>query len=169
VVKKSTSTFSGSARYGIDDKTRVFINTEYREKLAPEARKTFYVIPGVDTCLIAIPLNEWDEVLARLPAMDLDDLDFIRYRRWLLGNAIECPLDAQGRIRIAQHLINYAKLDKEVLVRGAGDWIELWNPELYEQYEQESTFDPQAAHARLLSGKRQRSLRSDAETALVIE
>ncbi len=164
-VKNTTTTFIGSARYGIDEKTRIFISTEYREKLSPEARKTFFVIPGVDTCLIAIPLNEWDKVLARLPYLDLAPLDLIRYQRWLLGNAVECPLDAQGRIRISQYLMEYAKLEKEVLVRGAGDWIELWNPEIYEKYEKEMGFDPQAAHAKLLAGKSFNSETSNAETA----
>lgn len=51
-------------------------------------------------------------------------------------------MDKQGRINIASPLLNYAKLEKECVVIGVSNRIELWSKEIWEQYveEQEDSF-----------------------------
>lgn len=58
------------------------------------------------------------------------------------SGATECELDKQGRINIASPLLNYAKLEKECVVIGVSNRIELWSKEIWEQYveEQEDSF-----------------------------
>lgn len=58
------------------------------------------------------------------------------------SGATECELDKQGRINIASPLLSYAKLEKECVVIGVSNRIELWSREIWEQYveEQEDSF-----------------------------
>ena len=50
----------------------------------------------------------------------------------LLGPAVPVELDRQGRILIPAPLREYAGLDGTVVVVGSGEWLEIWNPELFE-------------------------------------
>jgi len=43
-------------------------------------------------------------------------------------------LDAQGRVAIPQRLLEHAKIQKDVLVNGVLDHIEIWDPKVFEQY-----------------------------------
>ena len=54
-----------------------------------------------------------------------------RARIWA-SNSAEVEIDRQGRMPIPAHLRTFAKLDSEVLVHGAIDRIELWNPAEWE-------------------------------------
>jgi len=51
-----------------------------------------------------------------------------------MEHTITAPLDAQGRITIPQHLSQHAGIEKDVLFVGAGEVIEMWDPETYRQY-----------------------------------
>ena len=52
----------------------------------------------------------------------------------LLVDSRDETLDTQGRVAIPPRLIAHARLEKEVLVNGLLDHIEIWNPEVFEQY-----------------------------------
>ncbi|HSR18381.1 MAG TPA: division/cell wall cluster transcriptional repressor MraZ, partial [Ignavibacteriaceae bacterium] len=58
--------------------------------------------------------------------------------RMFLQLATEGSLDSQSRILIPQNLLDYAKIEKEVLILGALKKIEVWNPKLYEEYLKQS-------------------------------
>lgn len=63
-------------------------------------------------------------------------------RTAVISGATECELDKQGRVNIASSLLNYAKLEKECVVIGVSNRIELWSKVIWEQYteEQEDSF-----------------------------
>lgn len=65
-----------------------------------------------------------------LSVMDADTRKFIRL---ILGHAQEAELDKQGRIVIPQTLLTYANIDKDVVIIGMLNWIELWNPGLFDE------------------------------------
>jgi MraZ protein len=50
-----------------------------------------------------------------------------------MGSATEVYLDAKNRLLIPKPLSQYARLDRELLIVGMTTFIEIWNPELYEQ------------------------------------
>jgi MraZ protein len=47
-------------------------------------------------------------------------------------------MDGQSRILIPNALIDYAKIDKDVLILGALKKIEVWNPKVYDDYLRQS-------------------------------
>ena len=51
-----------------------------------------------------------------------------------MRHTIEATLDNQGRIMLAPHLAELAGIEGEVTFVGAGEVIEMWNPERYEKY-----------------------------------
>lgn len=90
---------------------------------------------GIGPCLFLYPLGEWEKVVARLERQKARiDPGQRRHYLQLMRHTIEATLDNQGRITLAPHLAELAGIESEVTFVGAGEVIEMWNPERYEQY-----------------------------------
>ena len=56
------------------------------------------------------------------------------FSRWFFSSAREAEVDPQGRIKIPQELSDHAGLDKDIVLIGVSDRIELWAKEKWEEY-----------------------------------
>ena len=127
------ATFRGSYQHSIDHKGRVSIPARFRRALGGE-NDTVVVLRGLDACVWLYPLEEFQRFEERLRARPLGDEASRRFQRMLLVDSRDEPLDAQGRVAIPPRLIAHAKLEKDVLVIGLLDHMEIWNPDLFEEY-----------------------------------
>lgn len=126
--------FRGQFSYSIDSKGRISIPAKLRKQISPKANDTFIITQGTATCIDLYPLDQWqliEEKLLKLNPFHPEDAKFIRM---ISQYASEDNLDSQSRILIPQILIDYAKIEKEVLILGALKKIEVWNPKIYKEY-----------------------------------
>lgn len=145
--------FKGQHRYTIDNKGRINIPVRFRKVLSPEAQDTFVITRGLEKCLFVYPLDEWKKIEDRLRNLNTNKKDERKFKRLMLSDASdELPMDRQGRIPIPPNLIKYANLDKEAIIIGVLDRIEIWNPEAYAEYmaEAEKDFEEVAENIMLL-------------------
>lgn len=139
--------FRGQFTYSIDGKGRISIPAKLRKHISPEANDSFVMTQGAAQCIDVYPLDQWhqfEEKLLKLNPFNPNEAKFIRM---ILQYASEVDLDAQSRILIPQSLIDYAKIEKEVLILGALKKIEIWNPKIYKEYlnQSEETYEQIAA------------------------
>ena len=129
----------------MDDKNRLFVPAKLREELGSE----FYVTLGFNgghKCLTAYTTADWQtlsENYNRLPLAQRSgptSLIFI--------NAIECAPDKQFRFTLSQNLMNYAGIEKDVIVVGRAGQAEIWDAAEYEAFELE-TLTPEKLLASL--------------------
>lgn len=116
----------GRFEHNIDAKGRIFVPAKLREKLGD----SFIAAAVIDHCISLYSMDEWDKL-----QQGLADMPFTKARklqRYLSSNAADVQVDSQGRILLPKHLLNYAMLEKEALVIGAGNRAEIWNPANYE-------------------------------------
>lgn len=130
------SFFKGREIYSVDAKGRLNIPAKMRKSLSPEANDTFIVTRGPDDepCIYAYPLDEWrtfEENLKDLNHYNEQDRFFVRA---LLYWADEVTLDGQFRIMLPKPLLEFANIEKSALILGAMEHIEIWNPEIFENY-----------------------------------
>ncbi|CUT00738.1 division/cell wall cluster transcriptional repressor MraZ [Candidatus Kryptobacter tengchongensis] len=128
------SSFKGSYIYAVDEKGRVSIPARMRKYLSLEANETFVITRGTETCLFLFPLDEWEKLEKRLKELNTFNPQHRLLVRILLMWAVEVTLDNQSRIMIPKNLLEFAKIDKEALIIGALDRIEIWNPEVFNEY-----------------------------------
>ena len=128
------SDFLGQYTYSIDEKGRVSFPAKFRRAVNPEAEDTFVITSGFDHCLFVYPLDEWERKSATLREQPITDSETRKWRRVLAANASETTCDKQGRIKIPQNLIEWARLEKEALITGALDRVEIWNPDIFTRY-----------------------------------
>lgn len=124
----------GEYHHNADAKGRLIVPAKFRSLLGD----IFILTRGLDQCLFGYPLSEWKVIEEKLKALPLTKKDARAFTRFFFSGAAECELDKQGRIQIASPLIQYAKLEKECVVLGVSNRIEIWNKSLWEDYFSES-------------------------------
>lgn len=117
----------GRYQHNIDAKGRIFVPAKLREKLGD----SFIAAAVMDHCVSLYSMEEWDKLQQGLAEMPMTKAR--KLQRYLSANASDVQVDAQGRILLPKHLLEYAGLEKEALVVGAGNRAEIWNPAGYEE------------------------------------
>lgn len=118
--------FRGRHEYTIDPKGRVNIPSSFRTLLQETGQESL-VITNWDHCVYGYSLAGWREVegkLARLPSIDPDINDFLRY---FVGGSVEVVPDKQGRILVPPSLRAYAGLEKDIVIIGMLKRFEIWS------------------------------------------
>ena len=126
--------FMGEYQHSLDSKGRLIIPAKFREELGENAVMT----RGLDNCLFLFPQSEWMVLEEKLKTLPLTKATARQFVRFLFSGATECDLDKQGRITIPQSLRDYAKVDKEVVVYGVSNRIDIWSRDRWELLMQEA-------------------------------
>lgn len=139
--------FRGQYFYSIDAKGRLSIPAKLRRQVSPESNDSFVITRGTASCIDIFPLDYWLKFEDKLQTLNNFDPKTARFTRMILQHATEDTLDSQSRILIPQPLLKYAQIEKDVMVLGVLKKIELWNPEIYEEYlgQSEETYEDIAA------------------------
>ena len=124
--------FTGEYVHSLDPKRRLTIPSEWREMVG-EPRQ-FYVLPGVESrCLSLYRVPDFMRKLNRLRQHSIADPQARQMARILGSRSAFLHWDSAGRIRIKDDLLEYAGLEHKVVLLGALDRIELWNPENWDE------------------------------------
>ena len=115
--------FMGEYNHTVDEKGRLIIPSKFREELGNE----FVITKGLDDCLFIYNNTEWKALEDKLRALPLTNKNARTFARFMLGGAATVELDKQGRILIPQVLRTFASLDKEIVLVGIANRIEIWN------------------------------------------
>ncbi|MCX7590971.1 MAG: hypothetical protein N2255_05015 [Kiritimatiellae bacterium] len=120
--------FVSTYRHYLDNKRRITIPSPWRAQIG--SPKSLYIIPDVhQKCLCAFPASEMLQRLERIRQYSIADKKARHFARVLASKSDLISWDSQGRIRIKDELLDLARLVDEVVLVGAFDRFELWNPE----------------------------------------
>ncbi|MBZ0179903.1 MAG: division/cell wall cluster transcriptional repressor MraZ [Melioribacteraceae bacterium] len=127
--------FIGNFKYSIDSKGRISIPAKLRKYVNPESNDSFVLTRGTEKNIDIYPMDLWKVVVAdKLAKLNTFDPKESRFVRMLLQEASEDKLDSQSRLMVPKSLIEYASIEKDVFILGAMNKIEVWNPEVYDDY-----------------------------------
>jgi MraZ protein len=130
--------FIGSFKYSVDAKGRISIPAKFKKVMKPEAKDTFVMTRSTVQCIDVYPYNYWEEkIKPRIDALDDFDIDEAAFKRFLFELATDQELDKQSRLFLPKSLLEFAGIDKEVLILGQNNKIEFWNPEIFETQKRE--------------------------------
>lgn len=130
--------FLGEYDVPVDEKGRIFLPAEIRRKLPPQAEDTLVVVRGLDGCLTAYPQHSWAEIALKMTRLPQTDPKVRVYIRGMLSQAAEVKLDRQGRANLPRKLLERVGIGDRMVVIGALDKIEFWNPEAWSQFMQQA-------------------------------
>lgn len=114
----------GEYEHTIDDKHRLTLPAKFRQAFADGV----ILARELEGCVSAYRREDWARsVESRLAKVDPLGAAGRRVRRFFFGGAAETELDRQGRVIVPAHLIEHAKLGREVVVVGIHDHLEIWD------------------------------------------
>ena len=126
--------FLGEYTHSIDTKGRVAIPAKFRDKLTAGA----IITRGLDQCLFIFTSAEWEALAQKLIALPLAQANSRAFVRLMMAGAANVDIDAQGRILVPEYLRSYAHLQKEAVLTGLYNRIEIWDRESWERYKQKT-------------------------------
>lgn len=131
--KVGDNMFMGEYNYTIDDKGRITIPSKFRDQLGHD----FIVTRGLDKCLFVYSKTEWENVISKYRELP-NTKDARNFMRFFLSGATQNEFDKQGRINIANSLIKYANLNKECVIIGVNERLEIWDKESWDNFIQDN-------------------------------
>ena len=120
--------FLGRYDYAMDDRGRVPLPPRYRDLFAHGAMLN----QGPDPCLRLFTQETFDvqaQLYTSTPAIEHEGR---MTRLAFFANSFSVELDKQGRILVPAPLRTYARLEGNVIISGAGEWLGIWNPANFE-------------------------------------
>ena len=128
--------FRGTFDYTLDAKNRLTVPSKLRAAFSEGA----FLVKAADRCISLYPSSTYsslvDTALSRLNPLSDERRDANRYFR---ANAQAVELDSAGRVMIATRQLEHAGIDRDVVVIGAGDCLELWDPSAWTAYDSDLT------------------------------
>jgi MraZ protein len=120
--------FFGEHYHSLDEKGRVILPAKFRDALGDG----FFITKSMDACLEGYTKQDWMSFVEKTMSMSGDTQQVRSYQRRRIGSAVECEVSRQGRVSIPQNLREYAGLNKEIVIVGIANKLEIWAKDRYE-------------------------------------
>lgn len=125
----------GEYHHNIDEKNRLVIPTVFREELGSD----FIITKGIDKCLYVYSKDKWEQLVSKLDTLTFTKKVTRTFTRFFYAGAMFASFDKSGRINITSPLVTYAGLDKECVIIGVNDHLEIWDRESFNAFINESS------------------------------
>jgi MraZ protein len=130
--------FFGTYTPRLDDKGRLFLPAKFRDELS----EGLVVTRGQERCLYVWSMEEFSKLTERLRETSVTNKSARDYVRMFFAGASDETPDKQGRITVPPMLRGYASLERDCIVIGAMNRIEIWDAASWQTYsdQQEQAF-----------------------------
>jgi MraZ protein len=117
--------FLGEYRHSIDQKGRLTLPARYRQLLENGG----YITQGLDRNLMVWQKESFEKLATQISGKSITDPSVREFSRMFFGDAERIEWDGSGRILLPQFLRERQTLDGEVVIKGSGNYFEIWQPE----------------------------------------
>ncbi len=128
--------FTSEYECKLDAKGRLVLPARIKAQLPePEGGVQELVIRrGFEQCLIIYPMVEFKKVFSKISGLNEFNEEYRKLQRNFLSGVVTIELDSNGRFLIPKNMLTYAQVDKDAMLVGTGNKVEIWNPSIYEKH-----------------------------------
>lgn len=126
--------FTSEYECKLDAKGRLVLPAKIKANLPEASANELVLRHGFEPSLIVYPMPEYKKIHNKIAALSEFDPEQRKLKRNFFRTVAQVELDSNGRFLIPRAMLAYAKLEKEAIVVGVGNVIEIWNPALYDDY-----------------------------------
>ena len=114
----------GEFEHTIDDKNRLTLPAKFRQALSGG----LVITRGMEGCLSCYPKADWERLVeSRLAGLNPLSREGRLMHRYFFAGAAEAEPDKQGRVMLPAPLAKHAGIEREVVVAGLNDHLEIWD------------------------------------------
>ncbi len=123
--------FRGTFDYSLDAKNRLTVPARFRAALS----EGVVLAKGLESCVALWTPSGYDAYTeSSLASFHPLSPEAQKLKRFFAANSLDTELDAAGRVGLPAFLLEHAGLEKEVVVTGSGDALEIWNRSTWAGY-----------------------------------
>ena len=126
--------FTGEYECKLDAKGRLVLPSKIKARLPESAGNQVVVMQGMEPCLVIYSTLEYKKIYSRIASLNEFNPEFRQLQRNFFRRVAEIELDSAGRLLLPKSMIKYAGLEKEMILVGMGNRVEIWNTSQYEKY-----------------------------------
>ena len=131
--------FQGTSALTLDGKGRMTVPARHRDALSALSGQQLTLTQHPVGCLLVFPRPAWESLRTQLLGLPMEADG---WRRFFLGSAVDVEVDSAARVLVTPELRMAAGLDKDVLLLGMGQRLELWDATRYAAHQAQVTAGP---------------------------
>lgn len=126
--------FTSEYESKLDAKGRLVLPSRIKAQLPEEGGSELVIRRGFEQCLILYPLVEFKKVFSKISGLNEFNEEYRKLQRNFFSGTATVEMDNNGRFLIPKNMLGYAQLEKDVILVGMGNKVEIWNPAIYEKH-----------------------------------
>lgn len=129
--------FCGDSRHTVDAKNRVFLPKRFQQDLEfdRDGNRIAVLTRGLDGCLFLFTEQGLDNALERMDTQAFAEADHRKLQRLFFSYTSRVTLDASGRLLLPEKLRKLAAIEREVVMIGVRERVEIWSASRWDAYE----------------------------------
>jgi len=134
--------FMGEYNHTVDTKGRLIVPSKFRESLGEE----FVITKGLDGCLFVYSSDEWKVIETKFREVSQFSKEARKFASFFFAGAAACEVDKQGRVLLPANLREFAGIEKEVVLAGVLNHIEIWSKDRWQETSEYDDVEEIAEH-----------------------
>ena len=126
--------FTSEFESKLDTKGRLVLPARIKAQLPSGEGEELVIRRGFEPCLILYPMVEFKKVFSKISGLSEFNEEYRKLQRNFFSGTATVELDANGRFVIPRNMLSYAQLEKDLILIGMGNKVEVWNPSIYEKH-----------------------------------
>ena len=126
--------FTSEYECKLDAKGRLVLPAKIKANLPEVSSHELVLRKGFEPNLIVYPMLEYKKIHSKISSLSEFNAEQRRLKRNFFRSIATVELDGAGRFLIPKNMLAHASLEKEAIVVGVGSTIEIWNPDVYDEY-----------------------------------
>lgn len=126
--------FTSEYECKLDSKGRLVLPARIKAQLPEGGGEELVIRRGFEQCLIVYPMVEFKKVFSKISGLNEFNEEYRKLQRNFLSGVVTVELDGNGRFLVPKNMLTYAQIDKDAILVGTGNKVEMWNPTIYEKH-----------------------------------
>ena len=125
--------FTSEYESKLDVKGRLVLPSRIKAQLPEVGSNELVIRRGFEQCLVIYPMVEFKKVFSKISGLSEFNEEYRKLQRNFFSGTATVELDNNGRFVVPKNMLTYANIDKDVILVGMGNKVEVWNPSIYEK------------------------------------
>ena len=125
--------FFGEYECKLDEKGRLKLPSAILNQLGENNSREFVANRGFERCLYLFPKDIWTVKLNEVQGLNEYLPEVRQFKRYFYRGATEFTPDKADRILLPKILLDYAGIDKTLIITAVGEYLEVWNADAYRE------------------------------------
>jgi MraZ protein len=146
--------FLGEYEATLDTKGRFLLPIGLKRQMEEGAANRFVINRGLEKYLSLYSWQSWQKTINMITGLNEFDPEVRQFKRYFMNGATIMELDSAGRLLVPQNLKPHADLEKDIVLMGTGEIIEIWDKSKYDKFFENFPMETYSSMANKLLNKK---------------